>query len=185
MMTDEAKPLEEESTDTTPDPEELQKALEEQTGKAESHFANWQRAEADLANYKKRVDLEKQELATFANAMLLTGFLSVLDDMDRAFETVDPQLAKVTWIEGLQLIYKKMQSTLEAQGLSVIETLGESFDPKVHEAVMEMEGDEGKVISEIQKGYRFRARVLRPAMVTVGRGKKAEEDTSEEDSSNA
>ena len=69
----------------------------------------------------------------------------------------------------MRLVHRKLQATLEAQGLTRIATVGERFDPKVHEAVMEVDGEAGKVVSEFQKGYRLRDRVLRPAIVTVGR----------------
>ena len=191
-MSDEEKPTEEQEAAATgadpgSDPDALRKALEEQSSKAETHLANWQRAEADLANYKKRADQERQELSTFANAMLVSGLLPVLDDMERAFDTVDVKLAGLTWVEGLKLIYRKLQLILETQGLSTINTVGETFDPKVHEAVLETEGEEGKVVGELQKGYRFRDRVIRPAMVKVGRGKRPgqEESSSAEASPNA
>ena len=191
-MSDEEKPMEEQEAAATgadpgSDTEALRKALEEQTSKAETHLANWQRAEADLANYKKRTDQERQELSTLANAMLVSGLLPVLDDMERAFDTVDVKLAGLTWVEGLKLIYRKLQLTLETQGLSTINTVGETFDPKVHEAVLETEGEDGKVVGELQKGYRFRERVIRPAMVKVGRGQRQgrEESSSAEPSPSA
>jgi len=173
MMEEAQEPL----ADTT-DPEALKEALAEQTAKAEAHLANWQRAEADLANFKKRSDQEKQELASFGNAVLISGLLPVLDDLERAFDSMDASLAGLTWVEGLTLIYKKLRAVLEAQGLSVINALGETFDPKVHEAVMEIEGEDGKVVGEMQKGYRLKERVVRPVMVKVGRGHKPQEGTN-------
>ena len=191
-MQEEEKPTEgQEATaagaaDPPSDPEALREALEEQTGKAEGYLANWQRAEADLANYKKRAEQERQDVSVFANAILVSGLLPVLDDMERAFDTIDAQLAGLTWVDGMKLIYRKLQSILESQGLSEINTVGQPFDPKVQEAVMEIEGEEGKVVGEVQKGYRFRDRVIRPAMVKVGRGKRpAAEEGSAEASPNA
>ena len=153
------------------DPEALQRALAEQTQKAEGYLANWQRAQADLSNYKKRADQEKQETITFANAMVMGSLLPVMDDLERALDNVDAKLAGLTWVDGIKLIYRKLQSTLESQGLAMISTVGETFDPNVHEAVMEADGEQGKVVGELQKGYRFRDRVIRPAMVQVGSGK--------------
>ena len=167
-------------------PEALRKALEEQAGKAEGFLANWQKAEAALANYKRRAEQEKQDLESFANAMLVASLLPVLDDLERAFDSLSADLAGLTWVDGVKLIYRKLQSILEAQGLSVINTVGEGFDPKLHEAVIQVEGEEGKVLGELQKGYKFRDRVIRPAMVKVGRGNSPGEagTTSPEPSSN-
>lgn len=152
------------------DPDELKKALAEQRQKADTYLANWQRAGADLANYKKKSEQDRQDQAIFTNAALISNLLPVLDDMERAFESMDTKIAGLTWADGLRLIYRKLQAMLEAQGLTPIRTVGEVFDPKLHEAVMEVEGESGKVISELQKGYKLRERVLRPAIVTVGRG---------------
>ncbi len=158
------------ATETGPDFEALKQALAEQKQKADAYLANWQRAGADLANYKRKVEQDKQEQSAFANASLISSVLPILDDMERAFETLDPKLAGLTWVNGMRLISRKLQAILEAQGLQRITTVGLDFDPKLHEAVMEVEGEQGKVVSEMQKGYKLHDRVLRPAIVTVGRG---------------
>ena len=155
----------------TEDPDELKKALAEQKQKADTYLANWQRAGADLANYRKKSDQDRQDQAMFANATIISSLLPVLDDMERAFDSMDTKIAGLTWVDGIRLIYRKLQAILEAQGLTPILTTDEAFDPKLHEAVMEVEGESGKVVSELQKGYRLRERVLRPAIVTVGRGR--------------
>ena len=151
---------------------------EEQAAKAESYLANWKRAEADLVNYKKKAEQDRQELSSFANAMMVSSLLPVLDDLERAFDTLDSDLAGLTWVEGLKLIYRKLFSTLESQGLTVILTEGETFDPTVHEAAVQVDGEEGKVLGELQKGYRFRDRVIRPAMVKVGNGNESPQTES-------
>ena len=176
----EADPTEEEQqtpADAAPEAPEAEEApplLEELQAKADLYLANWQRTQADLENYRKKADQEKQELATFANAMLVSGMLSTLDDLERAFDTLDADLAGLTWVEGLVLIYRKLLTTLEGQGLNVINAVGEPFDPSIHEAVMQSPGEEGRVVGVVQKGYRFKDRVIRPAMVKVGDGSAAE-----------
>jgi molecular chaperone GrpE len=152
----------------------LKEALAEQKRKADQYLANWQRAGADLANYKKRVEQERQDQAAFSNAMLISSLLPIMDDMERAFDSIDTKLAGLTWVDGMRLVYRKLQATLEAQGLSPIRSVGERFDPKLHEAVMEAEGEQGKVIAELQKGYKLHDRVIRPAIVTVGRSSVGE-----------
>lgn len=153
------------------DLEGLKRALEEQTRKAETYLANWQRAQADLVNYRKKVDQEKRDLVTGANAGVVTALLPVVDDLERALSAVDPNIATLTWIDGVRLISRKLQVFLDSQGVTPINAAGERFDPSVHQAVMEVDGEEGKVLAELQRGYRIGDRVLRPAMVTVGRGK--------------
>mgnify|MGYP000188546037 CR=1 FL=1 len=85
---------------------------------------------------------------------------------------------RLTWVDGIRLIERKLRTSLEVQGLSPIKALGEPFDPKFHEAAMHSKGKEGIVIEELQKGYKLHDRVIRPAMVVVGNG---EEETKEEE----
>jgi molecular chaperone GrpE len=156
------------------DIESVTRALAEEKEKAEKYLANWQRAEADLINFKKRSEQEKAEITKFANAVLVMSLLPILDDFERALDNVSIKLAGFTWVDGIRLIQRKLQAVLESQGLSQIEALGNDFDPAVHEAVLSEEGEEGKVIEELQKGYKFHERVLRPAMVKVGKGKEGQ-----------
>jgi molecular chaperone GrpE len=156
------------------DIESLTKALAEEKEKAERYLANWQRAQADLINFKKRSEQEKEEVIKFANAMLLVNLLPILDDFERALDNVSSKLAGLTWVDGIRLIHRKLQAVLESHGISQIEALGNDFDPTLHEAVLEEEGEEGKVIEELQKGYKLHERVLRPAMVKVGKGKEGQ-----------
>jgi len=164
------------------DIDSLKKALEEEKAKAERYLKNWQRAEADFDNYRKRVEQERSERDRFANMVLILNLLPVLDDLERAFNSLSAKLAQLTWIEGIRLIYHKLQATLEARGLSEIKTVGESFDPTVHEAVSQGEGEEGKVIEELQKGYKLHDRVVRPALVVVGKGKEEKEEEKPDES---
>ena len=152
------------------DLESLKKALAEEKAKAEDYLANWQRTQADFINYKKRIEQERDETAKFANAMLVLNLLPVLDDLERALDNVTPKLAGLTWVDGIGLIYRKLQAILEGHGLTEIKALGQPFDPNLHEAVLYGDGEEGKVIEELQKGYRLHDRVLRPTMVKVGKG---------------
>ncbi len=152
----------------------LQKALAEEKEKAEKYLANWQRAQADFVNYKRRTEQERAEAAQFSNSTLILSLLPVLDDFERALGSVPEELVGSPWVEGVNHIYRKLKAVLESQDISVIEAEGKDFDPNFHEAVMVVEGDEGKVIEEISKGYKFRERLLRPSMVKVGKGKPKE-----------
>ncbi|HEY90196.1 MAG TPA: nucleotide exchange factor GrpE, partial [Dehalococcoidia bacterium] len=148
----------------------LNHALDEEKEKAENYLANWQRAQADFTNYKRRSEQEKEELSRFTKAQVMTGLLSVLDDMERALESIAPQMAESSWVEGIRLIERKLRTSLESQGLSLIQALGETFDPNFHQAAGHSKGEEGIVVLELQKGYMLYDRVLRPSMVIVGNG---------------
>jgi len=156
------------------DIEALKQSLAEEKAKAEANLANWQRAQADFINYKRRSEQEREEISKFANSLLMLNLLPILDDFERALASIPPKLAGFTWVEGIMLIERKLQASLEAQGLSQIKALGEPFDPKLHEAAMHGKGKEGIVTEELQKGYKLHDRVIRPAMVVVGNGEEEE-----------
>jgi molecular chaperone GrpE len=157
----------------------LKQSLTEAKAEAEANLANWQRTQADFVNYKRRAEQEKEEISRFANTTLMFSFLPVLDDLERAFASIPPKLAKLSWVDGIELIERKLRASLEAQGLSQIKTLGEPFDPTIHEAAMHGKGKEGMVIEELQKGYKLYDRVIRPAMVVVGNGEEEKEEKEE------
>jgi molecular chaperone GrpE len=164
------------------DIETLQQALAEEKEKAENYLASWQRSQADLENYIKRAEQEKSETIEFANTILILDLLPILDDFERAFDSLPAELDEQNWTEGIKLIYNKLKTILEAQGLAEIKVKGEYFDPYFHEAAGQMEGEEGIIIEEIRKGYKFRGKLLRPSMVMVGAGmkNKTQEENSEE-----
>ncbi len=159
------------------DIEGLKQALAEEKKKAEDYLANWQRAQADFINYKRRTEQERQDFSRFANANLILSLLPVLDDLERALGSVPPtKLAQNSWLDGIKLIDHKLRTSLEAQGLKPIKSLGEPFDPNFHEAVRQDKGKEGIVVEEFQKGYMLGDRVLRPAKVVVGNGEEAKKE---------
>ena len=150
----------------------LKQKLAEEREKAEKYKENWQRAEADFSNYRKRAEQEKNEIGTSVCSALILNLLPVLDDFGRAFDSIPAEQENEDWVEGMRLIYRKLQTILESQGLCGIECKGKCFDPFYHEAIAHVEGDEGMVLEEAQKGYTFRDKVLRPSHVVVGKGKE-------------
>lgn len=162
------------------DVESLREALAEEKGRAQDYLGNWQRAQADFMNFKRRTEQERSEAIKFANAVLVENLLAVLDDLERALENVSAKLAGLTWVDGIALIYRKLRAILEGHGLTEIKALGEAFDPNVHEAVLYGEGEDGEVVEELQKGYKLYDRVIRPTMVKVGKGKEEETPKGEE-----
>jgi molecular chaperone GrpE len=136
--------------------------------KAETYYKNWQRTAADFANYKRRVDQERQETARLSNAALVINLLPVFDDLDRAVSSVDSTLAGLNWVQGVTAIHAKFGRLLEAMGVTEVSAEGETFDPARHEAVGKQPGEEGKVLHVLQRGYELQGKVIRPAMVIVG-----------------
>ncbi len=141
-------------------------------GQAEEYLDQWRRTAAEFANYRKRQERDQAEFIKQASAALISKLLPVLDDFDLAFEHLAEQSVNGTWVEGFALIRHKLQTILEQEGVSLIETIGQPFDPTLHEAVTYEESAEvesGHIIAELRKGYRLGDRVLRPAMVRVAR----------------
>ena len=139
---------------------------------AETYLDNWKRTQADFVNYKRRSEQEKEDTIKFGNTLLLRELLPVLDDLQRALESIPEDTDDMPWVEGIRLIERKFKKCLESQGVKVIKTEGEAFDPNLHEAAMHIDGEDGMIIKELQKGYKLYDRVIRPAMVAVGNGNK-------------
>ena len=127
---------------------------------------------AEFDNYRKRTLKERTELILNGGEKVITAILPVLDDMERAIEngtkTDDPEVLR----EGMTLIYQKFMKTLEAQGVSKIDTKDADFDTDVHDAVAMVPGmgddKKGKVIDCLQEGYKLNDKVIRHAKVAVG-----------------
>ena len=140
---------------------------------ASDYKDQWLRATADYKNFKRRTEQERADLIRGASAGLVLKLLPVLDDLERAMGSVTPEVAASPWYGGFKLIPQKLQTVLESEGAAPIQALGNDFDPNFHEAVIYEaagEGQEGKVVAELQRGYMLRERVLRPTMVKVGQG---------------
>ena len=134
--------------------------------------AGWQRSAADFANYRRRTEQERNASLGLANEMLLLKILAVVDDFDRALAQMPKELEHLGWIEGLWLVERKLRALLESEGVTPIEATGKPFDPHEHEAVVHEEttvAPDDTVIGELQRGYRIRDRVLRPALVSVAK----------------
>lgn len=140
----------------------MAKALQE----SEQQVARWR---ADFENYRRRTQLEKEDLQRYAVSELLTKMLPVLDNFDRAMAASyeDPTTLRT----GVEMIRKQQLELLAREGLSEIDPLGESFDPNLHECVMRCDADadtaDNQIVEVLQKGYMMKERLLRPAMVKV------------------
>jgi len=142
--------------------EELEREL------AEARTA-WQRTAADYANYRRRTEQERAQARELANRALLAQLLPVVDDFARAVESIPDDQRETPWVQGIALIERKLWGVLERQGVSIVEALGQPFDPAEHEAIASDEGSVADTVVEIyQPGYRLGTTLLRPAIVKVG-----------------
>ena len=131
-----------------------------------------QRAQADLVNYRRRVDEERQELQRNANANLLTKFLGVVDDFERAIDMLPDDESAAGWREGLMLVKRNLDNLLESESVIKIEAAGKPFDPWEHEAVHYMEtqdAEDGTIMQVFREGYRLHDKVLRASQVIVAK----------------
>ncbi len=164
--------------------EALRRELEEEKKKSAEYYDQWLRSVAELRNYKKRVEQEREQMAQEATSGLVLRLLPLLDDFERALAVLpDEKLLRFSWIEGVILIYRRLQAVLEQHGLRAIEAAGKPFDPYFHEAILFEEvpaEQDGLVLTELQKGYKLGDRVLRPALVKVGKGRETPTGAADE-----
>jgi molecular chaperone GrpE len=141
------------------------------------------RAYADLENYKKRAAREKQEALRLGNEGLLRDLLPVIDNLERAHAHARGVAGAEAIAEGITLVHRGLLETLERHGVRPVEARGTAFDPKLHEAIghVESEHPANTVVDEHQRGYALHDRLLRPALVTVGKGRQGGVETSEDD----
>lgn len=150
--------------------QDLQFTLNETQEKAQEYLEGWQRSRAEFANYKKRIMKEKESIHQYARGEVIKDFLDIADDLGRALQDRPEDGRGADWAEGIELIYKKLHSKLEAEGVKRMDAQGKSFDPNIHEAIMQEENadfESGQIIEVIQDGYYLGDRVLRPALVRV------------------
>jgi molecular chaperone GrpE len=148
----------------------MQAALDEMTAKAEEYLDGWQRARAEFANYKKRVLREHIDIRQVARGEVIKLYLDIADDLDRALQDKPENGEGQIWAEGIEIIFQKLRSRLESEGIKPMNPLGEEFDPNIHEALMKEESEEyesGQIIEVMQEGYWIGEKVLRPALVRV------------------
>lgn len=131
------------------------------------------RAVADYQNLRRRSDEERKEWARYTLTSVVVNYLPVLDDLDRALSSVDPEIAQHRWVEGVRMVERKFRHVLESSGVQPIDADGQPFDPAMHEAISYAPGPEGSVVAVAQAGYQVDGRVIRPARVVVGNGQPA------------
>jgi molecular chaperone GrpE len=141
-----------------------------------------QRKQAEFENYRRRMERERAELARHAGFELVKEVLPVLDNLERAIQA-SKSSPEETFRAGVEIIHRQFQEILVRLGLSEVESEGKPFDPHVHEAVSRVATDEhpdGVVVEVFQRGYLFRDRLVRPAMVSVAQAPDGENESREE-----
>jgi molecular chaperone GrpE len=152
--------------------EALRDELESARAKADEYLDGWQRARADFANYKKRIERDQAQVFQNAAGNIIKRYLDIVDDLDRALKNRPQSGEGAGWADGIELIYRKFLSILESEGVKPIEAEGQPFDPNLHEAITQEESakhESGTVIDVVQQGYLLGDRVLRPARVRVAK----------------
>jgi molecular chaperone GrpE len=152
------------------EPLTIEEQLTAVQAEAEDYKDRWLRSQAEFANARKR--MEKQRLDTYSNATanVIDKLLPIVDDFDRAMENLPAEIEGHSWLEGIQLVQRKLFATLENFNVTPIEAIGELFDPNLHEAITQEPTDEfesGMVCRVLQTGYRIGDRVIRPSLVVV------------------
>jgi molecular chaperone GrpE len=144
--------------------------LEEVTAERDRYFDQLQRTAADYANYRRRTEQERAQQRLSANEQLLREIVPVLDDLQRGLNSLPPDEQHSKLAEGMRLVEQKFLTTLKRLGVTPIESLGQPFDPSLHEAVEADQSGGHTVVDVYAPGYRLGDGILRPAMVKVGQG---------------
>ncbi|QOR68986.1 nucleotide exchange factor GrpE [Cytobacillus suaedae] len=141
--------------------------LEQQVQESENKLY---RVQADFENFKRRVRLDQEAAQKYRAQSLISDMLSSIDNFERAMK-IDAEDDKMkTLLQGMDMVYRGLIEALKNEGVEIIESVGQQFDPQLHQAVMQVEDseyDSGVVIEEFQKGYKLKDRVIRPSMVKV------------------
>lgn len=148
----------------------MSQKIEAIQAQANEYLAGWQRARAEFANYKKRVEREMKDSHSSAAGNVLKDILPAIDDFERAMSHIPENLQGDPWVGGVGMILRKFNKMLDDYDVTVIDPTGELFDPNRHEAIGTEASDEveaGHVTATMQKGYVLGDRVLRPALVKV------------------
>jgi len=177
--------------DAPPDPNDLARRVAEleaefAAAKDEARQAHdrWLRERADLENQKKRAAKERQDAVRFGNEALIRDLLPIVDNLERAIEAASGGGNGKSLVEGVELVRKAFVDALQRHGVERVAAAGERFDPAQHEAVAYVESpshDAQQVIEEHLPGYRLNDRLLRPAMVTVSKGRPGPKNLANEE----
>jgi molecular chaperone GrpE len=140
--------------------------------KTDEFSDGWQRERAEFANYRKRVERDREMERQNSKLDIIKKYLAVHDDFERAMKNLPPEGLQAAWLDGLKLIDQKLKNLLEGEGIAPIPAENAAFDPALHEAISHEENpdfESGQIIEVVQKGYTIGDRVIRPALVRVAK----------------
>jgi molecular chaperone GrpE len=157
----------------------LKKELKNCQKEKEEYLSGWQRERADFINYKKNEEKRLEEKALFLKKNILLEILSILDNIERAEGNLPEEIKNHPWVEGILKIKDQIKDLLKKEDVEEIK-IGEDFNPEFCEAVEMVDGEEGKIMGILQKGYLFKNSVLRPARVKVGKKSVNKEQKAED-----
>lgn len=150
---------------------DVKEAYEKLVIESKEYFEGWQRERADFLNYKKRIERDQQALKNYLTGEVLKKYFAIVDDMELAIKNKPNENNCKDWVDGIGLIYQKVISILENEGVERISTTGE-FDPNVHEALTQIDSpahESGQIVDVMRQGYKIGDRILRPSLVIVAR----------------
>jgi len=139
----------------------------------------WLRAVAEYENLKKRFEKEKVEILKYSAQFLIMELFPIMDSFDSAIKAIEKSNDKESFLKGIKMLQNEFHRVLEVNGLKKTKTVGEKFDPNLHEAEEQVFTDkfpDGVVVEEIRSGYTLNDRLLRPALVRVSKGTKDENE---------
>jgi len=142
-------------------------ALQQQS---EEYLDGWQRERAEFANYKKRMERERQQLRHDIAGNIIRKYLEIVDDLERALQNRPADGDGATWAKGIELVYRKFLTALESEGVVPMDITDQHFDPNLHEAISQEPSEDlesGQIIEVVRNGYLIGERVLRPATVRI------------------
>lgn len=146
------------------------KDLEKYKKKAEQHLEGWKRALADYQNLQRESTKEREQTVRFANLNLLLGLLPIIDNLKLALNHLPKELEQDNWVMGISHINRQFDEFLNDMGVTEIPTLGEKFDPCLHEAIdkeKHKDKESGEILKEVSKGYIMKEEVIVAAKVIV------------------
>jgi molecular chaperone GrpE len=150
--------------------ETLKEELAKAQAESKANLDGWQRERAEFSNYKKRIDRDNACLHQTVTGSIIKKYLVILDDLELALKAKPTSADGASWAEGIELIARKLQSVLDAEGIERINQNKVPFDPNLHEAISNEANpdfESGEVIEVVRQGYKLGDRILRPAMVRV------------------
>jgi molecular chaperone GrpE len=167
---DDANAAQQETEAASAEQDPVQRELEELRKQADENYQRFLRTQADFDNFRRRARQEKEDFVKYASLKLIEQLLPVIDNFERALSSSKENKDFDALVKGLDMTFRQLDQVLVQEGLRPIESVGQPFNPEIHQAIMQVESEEheeGIVVEELQKGYMLKDKVIRPAMVKV------------------